>query len=72
MRYQGSSSSLMVLKGDDWDFQREFEESHRRGFGFHYPEKPIIVDDFSIRAIGTTGSKQANTPFSQLKSVNAS
>lgn len=71
MRYQGSSSSLMILKGDDWDFQREFEESHRRGFGFHFPEKPIIVDDFRIRAIGTTGSKQANTPFSQLKSVNA-
>jgi 5-oxoprolinase (ATP-hydrolysing) len=71
MRYQGSSSSLMILKGEDWDFQREFEDSHRRGFGFHFPGKPIIVDDFRIRAIGTTGYKQANSPFSQLESIKA-
>ncbi|KAK2592057.1 hypothetical protein QQS21_010257 [Conoideocrella luteorostrata] len=72
MRYQGSSSSLMILKGGDGDFQRGFEDAHRRGFGFHFPEKSIIVDDFRVRAIGTTGSKQANTPFSQLKAVDNS
>ncbi|KAK3192402.1 hypothetical protein K4F52_001615 [Lecanicillium sp. MT-2017a] len=69
MRYAGSSSSLMILKGSDWDFQREFEEAHIRGFGFHFPGKSIIIDDFRIRAIGTSRAKEINTPYCQLKSL---
>lgn len=67
MRYAGSSSSLMILKGDNWDFQREFEEAHIRGFGFHFPEKAIIIDDFRVRTIGKSQSKSFKTPYSQLK-----
>ncbi|OAA81537.1 5-oxoprolinase [Akanthomyces lecanii RCEF 1005] len=70
MRYAGSSSSLMILKGDDWDFQREFEEAHIRGFGFHFPEKAIIIDDFRVRAIGKSQSKSFKTPYSQLRNMS--
>ncbi|PNY21844.1 Uncharacterized protein TCAP_07216 [Tolypocladium capitatum] len=69
MRYAGSSSSLMILKGADWDFRREFEEAHRRSFGFHFPDKAIIVDDVRVRAVGATGAKRADTPFAQMKAV---
>ncbi|TQV98713.1 hypothetical protein V2A60_007579 [Cordyceps javanica] len=70
MRYAGSSSSLMILKGDDWDFQREFEEEHIRGFGFHFPEKDIIIDDIRVRAIGKSQSKCFKTPYSQLQNMS--
>ncbi|KAM3565266.1 hypothetical protein ARSEF4850_001448 [Beauveria asiatica] len=69
MRYAGSSSSLMILKGADWDFRREFEEAHVRGFGFHFPEKDIIIDDLRVRAIGKSQSKNFKTPYSQLKDI---
>ncbi|KAK7429162.1 hypothetical protein QQZ08_004377 [Neonectria magnoliae] len=69
MRYAGSSSSLMVLKGADWNFGREFEEAHKRGFGFHFPEKAIIVDHVRIRAIGVARQKDAKSPFTRLKAV---
>ncbi|KPM38671.1 Uncharacterized protein C11D3.15 [Neonectria ditissima] len=69
MRYAGSSSSLMVLKGADWNFRREFEEAHKRGFGFHFPGKAIIVDDVRIRAIGVARQKEVKSPFTQLRAV---
>ncbi|EGX91203.1 5-oxoprolinase [Cordyceps militaris CM01] len=70
MRYAGSSSSLMILKGADWNFRREFEQEHIRGFGFHFPEKDIIIDDFRIRAIGRSQSKSFKTPYSLLKDMS--
>lgn len=71
MRYTGSSSSLMILKGKDWDFKTEFEVAHKREFGFHFPEKPIIVDDIRVRATGTAQSKVERSPYSQIKAVSA-
>jgi 5-oxoprolinase (ATP-hydrolysing) len=67
LRYNGSSSSLMVLKGDDYDFQSAFEERHEREFGFLFPEKAILVDDFRVRAIGAAHEKIAASPYVQLK-----
>lgn len=67
LRYSGSSSSLMVLKGDGWDFKNEFEVRHQREFGFLFPEKPILVDDFRVRAIGAAHEKIKASPFAQLK-----
>ncbi|KAF6816379.1 hydantoinase B/oxoprolinase [Colletotrichum sojae] len=72
MRYAGSSSSLMILKGTDWDFKAEFEDAHRRAFGFHFPEKAIIVDDIRIRATGAARAKVEKSPFAQVKSVGGS
>ncbi|KAG9561129.1 hydantoinase B/oxoprolinase, partial [Aureobasidium melanogenum] len=67
LRYAGSSSSLMVLKGADWDFQSAFEERHQREFGFLFREKPILVDDFRVRAIGAAHEKIAASPYAQLE-----
>ncbi|KAF4904044.1 hypotheticall protein [Colletotrichum fructicola] len=72
MRYAGSSSSLMILKGADWNFKTEFEDAHRRGFGFHFPEKAIIVDDIRIRATGAARAKVEKSPFTQMKAVEGS
>ncbi|KAI8238988.1 hypothetical protein K4K55_002396 [Colletotrichum sp. SAR 10_96] len=72
MRYAGSSSSLMILKGADWNFKTEFEDAHRRGFGFHFPEKAIIVDDIRIRATGAARAKVEKSPFAQMKAVEGS
>ncbi|KAJ0385257.1 hypothetical protein COL922a_006766 [Colletotrichum nupharicola] len=72
MRYAGSSSSLMILKGADWNFKTEFEGAHRRGFGFHFPEKAIIVDDIRIRATGAARAKVEKSPFAQMKAVEGS
>ncbi|OAL46694.1 hypothetical protein IQ07DRAFT_590232 [Pyrenochaeta sp. DS3sAY3a] len=69
MRYAGSSSSLMILKGDDWDFKREFEAAHKREFGFNFDNKPIIVDDIRVRAIGAAHSRVENSPFAQMKAI---
>ncbi|EOO01228.1 putative 5-oxoprolinase protein [Phaeoacremonium minimum UCRPA7] len=71
MRYSGSSSSLMILKGADWDFQTEFEAAHKREFGFHFPEKAIIVDDIRVRAIGSAHSRVEKSPFAQLQAVKS-
>ncbi|KAH0087528.1 hydantoinase B/oxoprolinase, partial [Aureobasidium melanogenum] len=57
---------LMVLKGADWDFQSAFEERHQREFGFLFREKPILVDDFRVRAIGAAHEKIAASPYAQL------
>ncbi|KAH0020662.1 hydantoinase B/oxoprolinase, partial [Aureobasidium melanogenum] len=67
LRYAGSSSSLMVLKGTDWDFQSAFEERHQREFGFLFREKPILVDDLRVRAIGAAHEKIAASPYAQLE-----
>ncbi|KAH6605213.1 hydantoinase b oxoprolinase [Trichoderma cornu-damae] len=70
MRYAGSNSSLMILGGrDDWDFRQGFEDAHKRSFGFHFPEKDIIVDDIRVRAVGGTGARQIETPFAQMKKI---
>ncbi|KAF4944149.1 hypothetical protein FGADI_12898 [Fusarium gaditjirri] len=44
MRYEGSDTSLMILKPDDGDFTSAFVERHRREFNFTF-DRPILVDD---------------------------
>lgn len=69
MRYTGSSSSLMILKGEGWDFTAEFEAVHKREFGFHFPDKAIIVDDIRVRATGAARGKVEKSPYAQLQAV---
>lgn len=69
MRYTGSSSSLMILKNEGWDFKAEFETAHKREFGFHFPDKDILVDDIRVRATGAAHAKVEKSPYAQLKAV---
>ncbi|KAG9774970.1 hydantoinase B/oxoprolinase, partial [Aureobasidium melanogenum] len=41
-------------------------ERHQREFGFLFREKPILVDDFRVRAIGAAHEKIAASPYAQL------
>ncbi|KAH8904699.1 hydantoinase B/oxoprolinase [Coniochaeta sp. PMI_546] len=69
MRYSGSSSSLMILKGEGWDFKSEFEKVHKREFGFLFSDKPILVDDVRVRAIGAAHAKGVKSPYAQMREV---
>jgi 5-oxoprolinase (ATP-hydrolysing) len=69
MRYSGSSSSLMILKGEGWDFKTEFEKVHKREFGFLFADKPILVDDIRVRAIGAAHGKGVKSPYQQMREV---
>lgn len=69
MRYTGSSSSLMILKSEGWDFKAEFETAHKREFGFHFPDKAILVDDIRVRATGAARAKVEKSPYAQLNAV---
>jgi 5-oxoprolinase (ATP-hydrolysing) len=71
MRYVGSDTALMILKtGDDWDFKPEFEIRHKREFGFLFEDKPILVDDIRVRAIGSTLFNREKSPHLQMKQAN--
>ena len=66
MRYKGSDTSLMILKPDSWDFASEFEERHRREFGFTF-EKPVLVDDVRVRSTASAIKPNNKTPVAQFK-----
>lgn len=71
MRYNGSSSGLMILKPKEGsDFQTEFETAHKREFGFHFPGKSIVVDDIRVRATGSAHTKSEKSPYAQFKTVS--
>jgi 5-oxoprolinase (ATP-hydrolysing) len=67
MRYAGSSSSLMIIGGNDQDFRQGFEAAHKREFGFNFSNKPIVVDDIRVRAIGAAHSQVEKSPYAQMK-----
>jgi 5-oxoprolinase (ATP-hydrolysing) len=55
MRYQGTETSIMVLKPADGDFKGQFKKIHMREFSFVFPdEKAIYVDDVRVRGIGAS------------------
>lgn len=66
MRYEGSDTSLMILKPDNWDFAAAFNERHRREFGFSF-KKPLLVDDVRIRSIASSNRHAEKSPASQLE-----
>ncbi|KAH7395849.1 5-oxoprolinase [Cadophora sp. MPI-SDFR-AT-0126] len=72
MRYEGSNSSFMIMQEPHQNvqnFQRTFEERHSREFGFVFPEKKILIDDFRVRAIGSSAKAEGDSPYQQLKWV---
>ncbi|KAJ3398212.1 hypothetical protein HDV05_002657, partial [Chytridiales sp. JEL 0842] len=54
LRYQGTDTSMMTLRPLDgsWNFAKEFVANHRQEFGFTLPDRPMIIDDVRVRAIG--------------------
>lgn len=55
LRFAGTEAAIMVAQGanGEWDFHETFTQTHRREFGFVF-QKPVLVDDVRVRAIGTS------------------
>lgn len=74
MRYDGSTTSFMILKSADehnWEFETLFEERHMREFGFKFPSKKILIDDFRVRGIGSTAMNPGASPYQQLQALSS-
>ncbi|KAJ5349197.1 hypothetical protein N7541_006924 [Penicillium brevicompactum] len=70
MRYEGSDTSLMILKPtDSVDFLEEFRVRHRREFNFN-SERPVLVDDIRVRTIASSKVRTEESPLVQLKAAN--
>ncbi|KAL2374643.1 5-oxoprolinase (ATP-hydrolysing) [Blastomyces gilchristii SLH14081] len=69
MRHEGTSTALMILKGDDWDFGAEFNKRHKIEFGFLSPDKRILVDDIRVRSIASSSRQKELSPYAQMKKI---
>ncbi|MYH68983.1 MAG: 5-oxoprolinase, partial [Gammaproteobacteria bacterium] len=54
IRYQGTDTSLPVDIGSAAQMLSDFEEAHRRRFGFIARERGVVVEALSVEAIGAT------------------
>jgi 5-oxoprolinase (ATP-hydrolysing) len=52
VRYSGSDTSLSTSEGDAAAVRKEFEDLHRRTFGYHVPERALVVTSVSAEASG--------------------
>lgn len=70
MRYEGSDTSLMILKPEDGDFLSAFVERHRREFNFTF-ERPVLIDDIRVRTIASANKVVEKSPLKQLQDAIA-
>lgn len=66
MRHEGTSTALMILKGDDWDFGAEFNKRHQIEFGFLSQGKQILVDDIRVRSVASAAKWTEKSPYAQV------
>ncbi|KAK2747079.1 hypothetical protein FQN55_005349 [Onygenales sp. PD_40] len=69
MRHEGTSTALMILKGEDWDFDAEFNKRHQIEFGFLSKDKQILVDDIRVRSIASSSRQEEISPYMQMKNA---
>ena len=54
IRYEGTDTSLPVDTGSAAQMLSDFEEAHRRRFGFVARERGLVVEALSVEAVGVT------------------
>ena len=54
LRYEGTDTSLPVDAGSAAPMMSDFEDAHRRRFGFVARERGLVVEALSVEAIGMT------------------
>lgn len=71
MRYEGSDTSLMILKPEDEsvDFLEQFRTRHRREFNFN-SERPVLVDDIRVRTTAASKVRTEKSPLVQLREAS--
>ncbi|KAF2088959.1 5-oxoprolinase [Saccharata proteae CBS 121410] len=70
LRYDGSDTQMMIQQPDDGDFQRAFEERHRREFTFLLPHRDIVIDDVRVRCVAKTEHSAKNI-YKELGSIES-
>jgi 5-oxoprolinase (ATP-hydrolysing) len=71
LRYDGSHQSLDVAFSDIRYMRQDFEEAHRKRFGFISPERAIQFDMVATEAIGETGETPGAAHFGNDASPKA-
>lgn len=66
MRYEGSDTSLMILRPASGDFAAAFVERHRREFSFAL-DRPVLVDDVRVRTVAASRRTTEKSPLRQLQ-----
>ena len=72
IRYEGTDTSLLVDAGRAAQMMSDFEEAHRRRFGFVARERGLVVEALSVEAIGMTESAddpEIDSPVSEESPV---
>ncbi|KAF9146508.1 hypothetical protein BGX30_014573 [Mortierella sp. GBA39] len=72
LRYNGTDCALMTLKpeaADDWNFSGAFVENYKYEFGFHLPDRDIIVDDVRVRGIGKSAQTSSLSVHEEIKTL---
>ncbi|KAG0274572.1 hypothetical protein BGZ95_009643 [Linnemannia exigua] len=72
LRYNGTDCALMTLKpetADDWNFSEAFVENYKYEFGFHLPDRDIIVDDVRVRGIGKSAQSSSLSVHEEIKTL---
>ncbi len=57
VRYEGTDSAMVVDFADADRVRSQFEQLHRKRFGFTMPRKSVIVEAVAIEAIGKTDAE---------------
>ena len=60
LRYAGTDKALIVPLGTARKMRRDFENQHKKQFGFTTPEKALIVEAISVESVG--GSAKFKEP----------
>ncbi|KAF8949330.1 hypothetical protein BGZ47_006867 [Haplosporangium gracile] len=72
LRYNGTDCALMTLKpeaADNWNFSGAFVENYKYEFGFHLPDRDIIVDDVRVRGIGKSAQSSSLSVYEEMKTL---
>ncbi|KAG4442364.1 hypothetical protein IFR05_002142 [Cadophora sp. M221] len=69
MRYDGSDTSIMTPADSETDIRKSFLDSHHREFGFTPKDRPVIVDELRIRAVGKSSITEEQSAFDELRSL---
>lgn len=62
LRYAGTDSSLMIAESDSEPFQQQFENEHRRLFGFIRPDATIEIATLRLETTGTAAQSAVSGP----------
>ncbi|RKP40049.1 Hydantoinase B/oxoprolinase-domain-containing protein [Dimargaris cristalligena] len=81
LHYQGTDGDMMTSPADvqgssdtpraAWDFVTPFESNYQQEFGFHFPDRDILVNDIRIHGVGrsTSATDQSATPYVDLATL---